>query len=279
MRKVEVRRRDGGTARIDLELPGTSIDGTVVSESGDPVRAQIRALDSSGHIIATARTDEQGHLRLLGLDSEHPLRLTASAYSQGLASDAVPVAFDDDGHAEVTIVMRSLIKVRAWLVTPSGRPVAGAFIRWTAQPENVYREYVSGPSGEFEIVLPPDAGTLDLILLPPAMPVKLLSIPVHPGMDPNIEIVVGGPSGTLELTMSHLPPFPFIRREGRGMPAMQLVYPPNWMTAPRELRSWGLVITLEAGNYAVCSNTGANCKSVSLPPGAVERVDGRELVQ
>ena len=277
IRNIDVRRRDGGTARVDLELPGTSIDGTVVSESGDLVHAQVRALDANGRIITTARTDEQGHIRLLGLDSEHPLRLTAR--SGELSSSAVPVTFDDDGHAEVTIVMRSVIKVRAWLVTPAGRPVAGAFIRWTAAPENVYRELVSGPSGEFEVVLPPDAGSLELILLPPAMPVKLLSIPVRPGMDPKVEIVVGGPSGTLELTMSHLPPFPFIRREGQGMPAMMLVYPPNWMTAPRELRPWGLVLTLEAGSYTVCSNTGANCKSVSLPPGAVERIDGRELVQ
>lgn len=278
-RTVEVRRGDGRPARIDLELPATSIDVAVVSESGKPVRAQVRALGGDGRVITTASTDEEGRVQLRGLDPEEDLRLSARSHSQGVESGAVPVAFDAGGHADVTIVMRPQIKVRGWLVTPSGRPVPGAFIRWVRAYGNSVLEEVSGPSGEFEIAVPHDIGTLEMVILPPAMPVKLLSIPVRAGMDPNLEIVVGGPSGTLELAMDHSPPFPKIRREGRPMSATWLGYPMNWTTPSHQWRPWGMVFTLEAGHYAVCSNDGSNCKAVNLPPGAVERIDGRELLQ
>jgi hypothetical protein len=40
-----------------------------------------------------------------------------------------------------------------------------------------------------------------------------------------------------------------------------------------------MVLTLEAGTYAVCSSTGTNCRTVSLTPGAIERIDGTEVLQ
>jgi hypothetical protein len=278
-RTVEVRRDDGGTARVDLELPDTSVDVAVVSKSGKSVRAQVRVFDGKGRYITGASTDDHGRVRLLGLDSEEELQLSARTRSEGLESGAYPVTFDADGHAEMTIVMQSQIKVRGWLVTPTGRPVAGAFVRYVAPYRKAVLEEVSGPSGEFEIALPHDAGILEMIILPPAMPIKLLTIPVHAEMDPNLEIVVGGPPATLELAMSSSPPFPFIRRDGGAMSAIWLQYPFNWTLAPHQWRPWGMVLTLEAGTYAVCSNTGANCKTLSLTPGAIERVDGRELLQ
>jgi hypothetical protein len=277
-RTVEVRRGDAGTARIDLELPDTSVDVTVVTAGGQPVRARVRVLDAEGRDVAGASTDDHGRVRLLGLDPEEEPRVSARAASKGLESGTVPVTFAADGHAELTIVVQSQIKVRGWLVTPSGRPVAGAFVRYVAPHRRAIREEVSGPSGEFEIALPHDTGTLEMIILPPAMPIKLLTIPVHAEMDPNLEIVVGGPPATLELAMSSSPPFPFIRKDGPAVSAIALRYPFNWTTS-HQLRPWGMVLTLEAGTYAVCSSTGTNCRTVSLTPGAIERIDGTEVLQ
>lgn len=278
-RTVEVRRGDAGTARVDLELPDTSVDVTVVTAGGQPVRARVRVLDAEGRDVAGASTDDDGRVRLLGLDPEEEPRLSARARSKGLESGAIPVTFDADGHAELTIVVQSQIKVRGWLVTPSGRPVAGAFVRYVAPHRRAIAEEVSGPSGEFEIALPHDAGALEMIILPPAMPIKMLTVPVHAEMDPNLEIVVGGPPATLELAMSFSPPFPFIRRDGPAVSAIALRYPFNWTSASHQWRPWGLVLTLEAGTYAVCSSTGANCKTVNLTLGAIERIDGTEVVQ
>lgn len=278
-RTVEVQRRDGAPSRVDFALPDTAIDVSVVSESGKPVKAYVRALDEQGLSVTSALTDDEGRLRLRGLDPEAQLRLSATAGSEGMQSGAVPVTFDSDGQADLTLIMKSQVKVKGWLLTPAGRPVAGAFVRWFLPYGNRYVERVSGPSGEFEIALPHDAGALDLIILPPAMPVKLLTVPIHADMDRNLEIVVGGPAGTLELTTSHEPPFPAIRRDGRPVSAGSLRYPLNWTAAPQEWRPWGLSLRLEAGNYSVCSNTGANCKALSLAPGAVERIDGRALLQ
>lgn len=277
---TEVRRRDSGPVKVELELADTTIDVTVVGGDGKPVAARVRALDRDGRIIAAAPTDENGRVQLAGIDAEEEVRLSATSRPAGRASGAVAVRFDSQGRAETTLIVQSQIGVRGWLVTPAGKAVAGAFVRFLVpQRERYYNEEVSGPSGQFEITVPPDTAKLDLVILPPAMPVKMVSIPIDPDFDPNVEIVVGGPAATLEIETSTSPPFPIIRSGSMAVHTPMLRYPLNWSSPPRDWRNWGLAVTLEAGSYSVCSNTGANCKAVSLAPGAIERVDARGLLR
>lgn len=277
-RTVSVRRRDDGPTEIDLALPGTRVDVTVVDDRGDPVNATVRALNAEQRIVATGLTGADGRFRFEALEPGE-IRLSATTRPRGGESGLVTVEVREESTAAATLIVRPQVAIKGWLVTPSGAPVGGAFIRWRLPHRIEYREDVSGPSGEFQMSLPYDIGTLDLVILPPAMPVKLLSIPVRSGMNPNLEIVVGAPSGLLELEMEKDPPFPVIQRGGIAVGAMMLAYPLNWTSAPRDRKPWGMAITLEAGHYAICSKRGASCKAVNLAPGAVERVDARGLSQ
>jgi hypothetical protein len=276
-KNVDIRRRDDGPTEVDLTLPDTRITGVVVNESGKPVRATVRVHDSRKLIIASGSSGDDGRFEFVALD-EGEVRLSARSVRDGVESSLVPVSVTEDLDKEITIVVRPQVTVKGWLVTPTGRPVAGAFVRWMIPHRDAYYEEVSGPSGQFQISLPDDAGVLDLVILPPAMPVKVLSIPIQRDMERNVEVVVGGPAGVLELEMENDPPFPMIQRYGRAVSVSMLRYPLNWTSPPRDRRPWGMVLELEAGDYSICSDRhSSRCARVQLAPGAVERVHAGAL--
>lgn len=272
-KNVEVRRRDDGPTEIDLTLADTRVTGVVLDESGKPVRATVRVHGNQTQIIASGASADDGRFEFVALD-EGEVRLSARSMRGGVESSPVPARVTEDVTTDVTLVVRPQIIVKGGLVTPSGRPVAGAFVRWMIPHRDAWLETVSGPSGEFRIALPDDAGVLDLVILPPALPVKLVGIPIQKEMERNVEVVVGGPSGVLEIEMGNSPPFPLIERHGRAISVTMLKYPPDWTSPPRDRRPWGLVLQLEAGPYAVCADRHSmRCERVQLAPGAVERVN------
>jgi hypothetical protein len=100
------------------------------------------------------------------------------------------------------------------------------------------------------------------------------------GANERSEIIVGGPSGVLEIEMQHQPPYPWLVRDGVAMPLVALGYPPNWTSAPRDVRPWGMSIDIEPGQYAICSDAVmTRCASRYLAAGAIERVNGGDLLQ
>jgi len=272
-KNVEIRRRLDGATEIDLTLPDTRIKGAVVDESGKPVRAMVRVHDGSKQIIAGGSSGDDGRFEFVALE-EGDVYLLARSTSGGVESSFVPGRVTEDLDTEVTIVVRPQVTITGRIVTPLGRPVAGAFVRWMIPHRNNWLEEVSGPSGQFRIALPDDAGVLDLVILPPALPVKLVFIPIQKGMERKVEVVVGGPAGVLEIQMESKPPFPMIERHGRAVSVSMLRYPINWTGPSRDWRPWGLALQLEAGDYAICTDRQSRrCARVQLAPDAVERVD------
>lgn len=279
-RNVTIDREDA-VAEVDLKLPNTRLAGKVVSADGDPVAATLKVYDEKGNYIAGTKSGPNGEFQFVGLEASS-VRLLADSTDRRASSGLVPLTVVSDSTDEVTVVLRSQVTFKGRLVTPSGLPVAGAIVRWLRPGmHGVSQEEVSNPNGVFTIRVPQGAPSLDLIVLPPAMPAKVLSVPLGAELNPSTDIVVGGPAGVLEVELNRQEPLPWLRHGGSVFGISLLQYPFNWESTPRDWRPWGMAIELEAGEYTICGDRemSARCVRKLISPGTIERVDARALLQ
>jgi hypothetical protein len=264
---VEIRRRDTEEfARVDLELPPGQIKGRVVDEKGDGVKTGIRLTRERVNETGTL-SDDDGHFSLVGLATGE---VVLDAGSQELDSGAVPVTVSDDTPT-ITITLHKTRKLKGWITTPSGYPVAGATI-WYWWEGALHGQTMSALSGLFEFSFPPTAPLIDLLVVAPDVPVKMIRL-AAPTTDERIHLITSATPGRLIIRLPPVsPPLPTVSSGGVTASLMLIIRPSTVGGAPPPgLTREGLMVDVDPGQYTVCLRD--HCSTVDVAPGAQVRVD------
>jgi hypothetical protein len=266
-RPVEVRRRDTEEfARVDLELPPGRIEGRVIDEKGDGVKTGVR-LTRKGFDETATLSDDDGHFSLLGVDTG---QVVLDAGSTEMDSGAVAVSVSEDT-PPVTLTLHKTRKFKGWITTPSGFPVAAATV-WFWWEGGLQGQIMSNPSGLFEFSFPPTATSIDLLIVAPDVPVKMLRL-AAPTSDERIHFTTSATPGRLLIRMPpNTPPLPTVSSGGVTASLMLIVKPSTiGGMRPPGFTSEGMMIDVDPGRYTVCLVD--HCSTVDVAPGAQIRVD------
>jgi hypothetical protein len=272
---IEIKRPDAGEAEIEIELPGGRLQGTVVAADGTPVagagvlvhRGALRNVDGS------AITGEDGTFAFVGL---HEGQVSVAARSRAGSSDVVPHEIRESGTDPLKLVLRPQRLVDGRVVDRGGAPLAGAIVRYFGAGILGKQETVTGPTGAFSLDVPGSTRRVDLAVLVPGQPIRL--VPAVIDDDPRpIEVVVGGPGGNLRVQLGAAPPWPFIGRDGMLLSLRFLLFPQGLGPAFGDPEA--LTFALEAGPYMVCPDPVLTdrCKTVYVGPGQAAAVDLRSF--
>ncbi len=261
---ADVRRGSDGVAELEIELEAGRVTGRVVDDTGKSVMAIVYVHEEGRPFITHERTADDGTFELIGLPvGEVKLHAAKGNQDSGLISHRVSESDDEP----VTLVLRRKPSVRGWVVTSSGRAVAGATIRYWSDAVGGERERVTGPDGEFDLPVLPSDIEITVVVVAPPLPVKIVKLVVDG--EPK-ELVLDRSSGTLFIkARSNLGIF--LRRGSATAPLPSVLSPkPRGMWAP-EWTPRGYALSLEPGNYLVCRKPFApanECQAVSLTAGA-----------
>mgnify|MGYP001791282448 FL=1 len=264
---VDIRRRETEEfARVDLELAPGKIEGRVVDEKGDGVKTGVRLTRKGSDETATLSEDD-GHFFLLGVGAGDVI---LDAGSAEMDSGAVPVTVTDDT-PPVTITLHKTRKLKGWITTPSGYPVAGATI-WFWWEGGLRGQAMSTPSGLFEFSYPPTASLIDLLVVAPDVPVKMLRL-TPPAPDEKIHLTTSATPGRLVIHLPpQTPPLPTVSSGGVTASLMLIIKPSTIGGArPSGFTSEGMMIDVDPGRYTICMKD--HCSTVDVAPGARVKVD------
>ena len=290
LRSVQVSPPEGrGTARLDIDIPGTRLTGKVVDERGGSVAGAtvLAARPDEADLPVTVMTDKLGAFELAGL-SPGLYRLEAEHRKPPgvrAVSEVVTVDLAEDREApEAVLVLADNRKLRV-RVTAQGRGVPQARVQ--ALPKLADgpaplrgRSVITDVSGEVEIELPARTASLDLLVLPPGFSLKMARVPLSARQE-VLEIPVESAGGTLILEL----PEP---RDGKEQTIAIVLH--DGVPAPQGLlSSWAqlqgisqepgrlAVPALEPGLYKACLRSlseavqspaaaaGGSCASGTLP--------------
>lgn len=272
---VEIERSDAGEAEMDIELPGGRLRGAVVAADGQPIAGAVVIAHRGAlqDVEGTAITGEDGTFALLGLAAG---RVSVAARSRAGSSDVVPHEIRESGTDALELVLRPRRLVDGRVVDRGGAPLAGAIVRYFAEGLLGKQEAVTGPSGAFSLDLPASATRVDLALLVPGLPIRLVPALIDDDLRP-IEVVVGGPGGSLRVEVQLLPPWPFIGRDGMLLSLRFLLFPQGLGPAFGDPEAF--TFALEAGPYTLCPDPvlSDRCMSVHVGPGQLAAADLRSL--
>jgi hypothetical protein len=185
--ETEVEPGEDGEAVVEIELPDTVFEGTVVTELGEPIEGALVSpvfIGPEAEPVPSIFTDELGLFHYEGLS---PGPIFVEAQTSKLATGTVLVFVPQEGRtAPVRLVARPIRIVRGVVRSPQG-PVAGAQI--TIQTVG-HRLNPSGDltttdgQGEFQFRLPQAVGEVLIGVLAPGFAVRTYRTPV--GDDPLI---------------------------------------------------------------------------------------------
>jgi hypothetical protein len=264
---VDIHRRDTEEfARVDLELPPGKIEGRVVDEKGDGVKTGVRLTRKGSDETATLSEDD-GHFSLLGVDTGDVI---LDAGSAEMDSGAVPVTVSEDT-PPVTITLHKTRTLKGWITTPSGYPVAGATI-WFWWEGGLRGQAMNSPSGLFELSYPRTASSIDLLVVAPDVPVKMLRL-TPPSSEEKIHLTTSATPGHLIIHLPpQSPPLPTVSSGGVTASLMLIIKPSTIGGArPAGFTPEGMMIDVDPGQYTVCMKD--RCSTVEVAPGARVKVD------
>jgi hypothetical protein len=270
---VEVQPGSDGVAHLHIDLPGGSVHGIVVDETGAPVVSAVRIWHRDGASVISTPTAEDGTFRLTGIE---PGEATLSARSR--SGDSGPVAYTviEDSSEAVTLTLHPRRSVTMWVAAPSGQPVAGAVVRFSNR--SYWHEEVTGPGGDASFDVPRGIDAIDVIIAAPGFPMRLMTLAMTPEMDTSPQIVLGSTGSILVLSVGASPPWPALTPANASF---GLHWLPEFFSSPgggphfpnRTQR--GFEFELEPGSYMLCPElkTSAKCIQRTLTPGTETMVD------
>ncbi|HEX3579181.1 MAG TPA: hypothetical protein VHY33_11520 [Thermoanaerobaculia bacterium] len=264
---VDIHRRDTEEfARVDLELPPGHVEGRVIDEKGDGVKTGVRLTRKGTDETATLSEDD-GHFSLVGVKTGDVILEAGSAE---MDSGPVPVTIADDT-PPVTLTVHKTRKLKGWISTPSGYPVAGATI-WFWWEGGLRGQAMSNPSGLFEFSYPPSASLIDLLVVAPDVPVKMLRL-TPPASDEKIHLTTSATPGRFIIHLPpSTPPLPTVSNGGVTASLMLIIKPSTIGGArPSGFTQEGMMVAVDPGQYTVCMKD--HCSTVDVAPGAQVRVD------
>jgi hypothetical protein len=227
-----------GVLRLELELSGRRLTGTVHDEAGRPVRsARVTALPESSRIGVSTLSGVDGQFELVGLEGG-PLKLAASARDIG-SSEWVRVGSQGEGPSPETLLVLKRGRLLEGVVTTGPSDfLAGARVSLTVLgPQTRLVSDVTNISGHFEVHIP-DMATQAVVQvfsprlnwsaclpLPPAEEPMVINLPSTFGgavyleqgerSDPTAETVLVNDQGGLFI-LGQLLSFGDFRRIGDG---------------------------------------------------------------
>lgn len=203
--EVEVDAGPSGVAKLDIRLPDTRLEGTVVGPGGQPeARAvvTVRRDDTSGGPISTV-TDAAGRFRVRGLAAaEYWAGAEKSDVHGRLASDLTFFSLGEKRESLVQLELRRERKISGRVLVPDGAPVAGARVIADPQATTGTRFFtsphtVTGSDGYFELAVPAEAESVLVGVTAPGIGWRVWPLPAA-GPWP-VDLVFDGPTGTLTL--------------------------------------------------------------------------------
>lgn len=249
---VTVRRRPGrSTARVEIRVPDTSLEGRVVDESGQGAAATLNLF--VGRRPNFARTQSDGRFRIRGLPVGMVL---VQAETEERNSETRQVSLEEErSMSEVTLILRSR-KVIQGIVRSARGPLPGAEIfLWPALDQagmGAMVRAVSGPEGSFEISISGASRMVDVLASAPGHGISLSRRPV-PSEGPLV-LDLEATSGELDLTLAP--------GENGSLPQGLLVHRGAFVPAAF-LSRWGTLDTasgrlilpaVETGDWALCKH-------------------------
>lgn len=199
---VEVRTPPGqSVARVEIRLPDTELTGTVVDERGEPVEDARVVLVPQRKRPVTVETGEEGRFTARGLPpgtvlvhGEHERTESESEWMQAL--------LEEDEPASLRLVLQRRVRITGRVFSPHG-PVPGAQIMAasdiTEAGAGSVDQVVTGPAGEFEVRMPQGSRRLNLTVIAPGYPIRMLAVPLKP--ETVVEIPLETVGGTLVIDL------------------------------------------------------------------------------
>ncbi|HEX2831768.1 MAG TPA: carboxypeptidase-like regulatory domain-containing protein [Thermoanaerobaculia bacterium] len=264
LQNVAIRKRDDGTALVDLTLPSTYLEGKVVDERGQSVADGMVYVMRKGRLVAHASLDSGGTFDVLGVE---PGELVLFARTTSGDSAEVKRELSEGTGALLTLIVSKGTTIKGRVRDAAGNGIAGAIVRSIAAAGRAI-EIVSGPDGQFSFNLGSGSETADVILVAAGFPVKMTTISMQ-----QPDVVLQPAYGRLHVAMGGAPPWPSVRRGARGFPLFSLFRPRHDSLDPYEIADDGFTIDVEPGAYAIC--LGGRCQDAIVRPGAIARIDTR----
>lgn len=248
---VEVRRRPGqSTARVEIQVPDTRLEGRVVDEAGRGVAAELLLIAERRPSLA--RSESDGRFLLRGLPEGV---VSIQAETEDLASEPQLVSLEDGrSPPELAIVVRRRTRIQGIVRSAEG-PLAGAEVFvWpaTSQGGATYTRAVTGPDGTFEAAISGTAQSVDITMYALGYGVSL-SRQALPSKGP-LMLDLDSASGRLEIHLPvggrSIPQDVFLVHRGAFVPVALLV---RWGTFDAETGRLDLPAA-EAGEWTLCEH-------------------------
>lgn len=281
-----------GRAVLNLDLPDTVLEGTVVEESGASVRgAQVTVFDSVGvGRPVSSISDLDGRFAFHGL-SEDLYRVEAEVQRGGehWSGQSEVLQLSEALSPDATIVVRPKKTLSGRVVEPAGEPVPGVWIEVEPFAGGRFDVMNAGQhqtelDGSFEVPLPASTTEVRLMVLAPGFALYRSRLPLGDAGD----LALSRSSGTLALEL----PGPVAWGDPSALRPF-VVHPEGDRTFVGQLAQWarlnGLAVDLGSdprrleipllppGTYSVCWMTfagsydsfapGTGCQGGELAPG------------
>lgn len=268
LRTISIKRAFGAeSAKVKIEITGGRLDGAVVDEKGRSVKAAVQVFRDNA-LFCHMLTDDDGKFHVLGLE-EGSILLRAGGYGKkGYIEHDVRSSLE---RVEIVVRQQSELKGR---VVSSGQRIAGALIRYRGAHLGLSGEIVTGSSGTFLISDLEADQAIDLVVLAPGYPIRVLRFSPWPDEE-SVRIDVGGLGGFAILEMPKSRRVPFIAGPGSPLSLFSFLRPWEGDSTPEyDPQTSTLAIPLEAGRYALCPDAALNaaCRVFLVTPGVQVRV-------
>lgn len=274
VRPREIAEGEGGGWRLDVELEGWGIDGSIVDADGNPVTKAIIDIASvdGQQPIMQVHPAADGSFSIGGLASG-TYRVAAKSFRHE-SSDTVAVQVGkDDAAAQVKLIVTPDDEIKGRVVAMMG-PIGGAQVGAFATDKSWILSVpsTSAPDGSFLVAIPPGTQEVDFVVAPPGFPLKMLHMTVR---HEPLTVTLEANAGSLELDVPELrdtidePQGVLVHRGAvKGVIAFlgfrEMAVRPGSVAGTSHLS----VPMMEPGDYALCAVPlrNVNALRAALPP-------------
>ncbi|HVF62121.1 MAG TPA: carboxypeptidase-like regulatory domain-containing protein [Thermoanaerobaculia bacterium] len=197
---VVERPEGGGPARVEIVLPDTLLAGEVVDEAGRLLPGASVRVSSGRDQRTEVGTDERGAFSLRGLPvGSHGVRAMAGERSTGWLRVQV---VEGPESPRLRLVAARVLEVAGSVVSSAGGVPGAQVLAWPdLGPTGVSTgvEAVTDPLGRFQLSLPAETRTLNLLVLPPGNSLRMFQVPIERGRPLEIAVAPSGAALVLEL--------------------------------------------------------------------------------
>lgn len=256
------RAPDGSPSEISIALPSGRLKGTVTDALGKAIEADVQVLREQ-QLIAAAASNADGEFDIVGLPAEE-VSVRASAVEGDSPLQSVTIR--DEAESTVALVIAADMRIRGHLQLRSGRPVSGAFIRYSSPSILDVRETTAGVSGDFTLSVPSSLPFVDLVILAAGAPATI-------GRTHNlrrgevVDLVLDEQGAAVNILLGGTPSWPFVGRQG-VLVSLASLFPPRAGGPPPGLSREGYETSVAPGLYHFCPTAAlsSTCKEVLLAP-------------